>query len=245
MTISRRRDDTSRTPGYFCVNKAHGAVPCEGHEYRQELADAAILHQVRRLRFLRWDLSRAQETPPTDDDPRPALQRGLEQAREAMKRHVRRFSMLEEDPSEEVIRAHREVGKELSDKIASLEAAIKQLPDAPPSVLDVQSLHEQFSKVPLSELIDDLVAQNVQTELRDIVVAFVDEAVVTERIPTRRSRWLRVSVKWSQAVQALIDAQQVVVGDDVTPPDYEAARREAHALAMQRYNAKRRAAAKS
>jgi hypothetical protein len=78
-------------------------------------------------------------------------------------------------------------------------------------VLNLQSLHAEFIRVDLPELIDRLVAQNMHRELRDIIDKMIDSATVTRRVPEVRSTWLGLTVEWSEAVKTLLKEGQVEV----------------------------------
>jgi site-specific DNA recombinase len=242
MTISRHADEHARSSSYACLNHLSGITVCAPHMYVSRFAHAAILDQVKRLQFLGWDLSRAAVAVETAPNPRPALERQLAAAQEAMRRHVRGFSMMADDPSPVELAAYREVSKELADKVLGLERQLAALPETAPSVLDAKTLHEAFSTVHLAGLVDQLATEGMETELRDLVLKLVASATIIERIPATRSKWLRAAVVWSEPVQALIDAGQVTLSPDVLSPDYSPkTAKELHREAMRRYVARKKA----
>jgi hypothetical protein len=215
MTFARRSVDADiRAASYACLSHISGTTICGGM-FTSGPAHAALLEQIKRLRFLRWDLSRASSPVDAAPDPRVDLQRALDQAREKMRRHVRRFTDLIEDPSPLETLEHRAYGRELSEKITSLETALKALPATRPIVLDLRLLHEQFARTDLASIVDKLVEQGDELALRDLALALVESAVVVERLPERRSTWLRVAVTWSADIRALLDADQIELAPDV------------------------------
>ncbi len=241
MVIMRHADGNTRSASYACLPHVNGETVCKQHMYAAAPAHLALLAQVKRLHFRQWNLSRVTAPIETTPNPRPALQRRLEAAKEAMRRHVRRFAMLADDPSPAELAAYRDLSKELSDRVLEAERQLAALPPSPPSVLDAKQLHAEFSRIDLATVIDGLVQENMEAELRSLVLKLVKSATITERIPATRSTWLRAEVEWNEPVQALIDAGQIELGPDVQSPAYPKTPRELHREAMRRYLARKKA----
>jgi site-specific DNA recombinase len=239
MVISRRAGEDATHGSYACLSHISGTTVCRGM-YRAALAHAALLSQVKRLRFLGWDLSRATLPVESTPNPRPALERRLQEAQGALRKHVGRLAMLDDLSSVELA-AFRDVSRELSDAVIAIEQQLAALPASPPSVLDAKQLHEECSKLNLSELIDGLVAEDLEAELREVLLRLVQSATIVQRLPAIRSTWLRAEVVWTPAVQALLTSGQIELLPDAPVPSYPSTPGEVHAAAMKRYRARKRA----
>ena len=95
-------------------------------------------------------------------------------------------------------------------------------------------------KSALTSCIDQYVANDMERELRNLALMFVESATIVERVPELRSTWLRAEVVWTKPLQVLIDAEQVIVGPNVESPEHLTSK-QLHALAMRRYMARKRA----
>jgi hypothetical protein len=145
-----------------------------------------------------------------------------------MKKHVRRFSALPHEPTDEEIAAHREVGAEISATIKALEAQLAAIPKPAVSLPDLKSLHDRLTRTQVAELVDSLEAAGDEAGLRELLVALLASAYVVDRLPATKSKWVRVAVTWDADVRMLLDAGLLEIGPaperpswPSTPQEYE------------------------
>jgi hypothetical protein len=137
-----------------------------------------------------------------------------------MTRHTRRFTALVDDPTPQEVAAHRAVGKEISGRIVAAEAALAALPTVTVTAADLKVLHAQLTRTDVGTLAQTMAAADDSIGLRDLVTAVVAKAVVTDRVPARRSWWLRVEVTWTPDIQLLLDAGLLTLAPHVARPYY-------------------------
>ena len=243
MTIARRRDETSKRAQYTCRARREGTGSCDAAGYVADVAHAGLLAQLDRLQGHPWqpdalDRILAQHT---DHEERAELVRALADAQAGMERHIRRFGQWVEDPTPQELAAHRAIGRELSDRIAACEAAIAALPAATATALDLATLHAQFTRVSVGAQAGALAAAGNLTMLRELVLALVESARVTDRVPDIRSTWVRVEVTWTKNVRTLLDAGLLILAPDVDRPSYPATKKEQQALRSKRWYGKEKA----
>ncbi len=243
MAAKRRRDETAKQPQYSCRHGHEGVNGCRGRSYVMDFAHAALLAQVKRLQGRPWQVDRLEAVIDADDavDARADLQRALSSANEELKRHIRRFNALIEDPTPQEVAAHRAIGREISERIAALEAQLAALPAPAVSVPDLKTLHEELTRTDLATLIDELAAQGDEEALRDLVLPLVASAKVVERVPEVKSKWLRAEVTWTDDVRMLLDAGLLALGPDVERPDYPGTLQELRRQKYLRYAARKKA----
>jgi hypothetical protein len=243
MSAARRTDETNKKPQYSCRHGHAGVTSCTGRAYLQSVAHEALLAQVKRLRAERWDEDAATATLGLDApvDPRADLQRALDGAHEEMKRHIRRFNALIEDPTPAEVAAHRAVGREISERITALEAQLAAVPAPAYSLPDLRALHERFVRTPLAATIEDLQAQGNDGALRDLALALVASAKVVDRVPAVKTRWARAEVEWAADVRFLLERGALTLGPDVQRPDHEATQQQQARERYLRYAARKKA----
>ncbi|MDB5059822.1 MAG: hypothetical protein JWO59_3294 [Chloroflexi bacterium] len=235
MTFVRREAANPVSDSYVYLRSAKGKAACGGG-IRATVAYAALLDQIKRLGFRAWDLQRM-GLPATakEVDGRAELQRGLDTEKARLKRHIRYFTQLADDPTRAEIGAHRELGAEINERILFLENALKATASGP-NMLDLKRLHAEYTTSYLTAVIDmlhtegdseplrgfilDMLATTEygQATLRALVGDLIDHAVLVERHPASRPTWARARVTWTPAIQALIDANQVTLTPDVEGP---------------------------
>ncbi len=241
MTPSRRLGKRAASAAYVCLGTRSGETACTAVAYSMGHAHEALLRQVKRLTFRQWDLSRMEQPAAPAHDDRADLARALEAARQKMRRHTRRFAEMIEDPTDVEIAEHRAYGAELAAEIARLQQALAALPDAGPSMLDLQAAHARFLQMDVPTVMDTLAAQGDEAALRDLLLGLVTSATIVERQPAQKSKWLRARVQWSLDVRALLDAGQADLLPDPAPPDFPSSKREAQLARYKRYAARKRA----
>jgi hypothetical protein len=227
MLAQRRLDETKRPMDYKCGGHHQGRTTCQVPGYVANHAHAGILDQLRRLKGTPWNTDMLDGLLSHKDavDPRVDLQRALDAANEKMKRHIEKFVEWE-DPTPQEIAAHRAIGRDLSARIAGLEAELAALPAETVSHFDLKALHDQVTRTDVGTLIDQLQANGDEVGLRDLALLLVESAIVVERLPAAKAKWVRASVTWTQPVQTLLDAGLLTLGPDVEPPYYPRTARE-------------------
>lgn len=190
-------------------NRNGGKTDCKAGSYTIPIAHTGLLAELRRLVATKWNpqplehLAEDKEAEKT----RTTIRRDLERARELMKQHVRRFSALPHEPTDEEVAAHREVGAEISATIKALEAQLAAIPRPTVSLPDLKALHDRLTRTQPADLVDALEAAGDEEGLRELLVEFVERACVVDRLPATKSKWVRVEVvAWAKDVQLLLNA---------------------------------------
>lgn len=228
---------------YKCLARVKGRSTCTASSYRMDLAHAALLAEVRRLRGAPWTPQAVERLVGADGksqaDVATSLQRALDHERELLRRHTRRMSEMEDDPTPEQVVAYREVSAEISTRIRSLEAQLADVTQKAAIIPDLRALHERLTRTELATVVSTLSDQGDDDGLRALLLEVVQSACLVERRPARNSTWLRLEVTWTPDVQMLLDAGLLWL--DATPEPPVLPRSVALARARtQRYDAKRR-----
>jgi hypothetical protein len=193
--------------------------------------DFTVAHELCHLGFTSRDEAEVVE----------ATRMALEGKREQLRKNALALSMLEGDPTPELVAAFREAGAKIGGEIRELEAKLASANQQAARLPVLKQLHADLSRQDFGAVIDALEAQGDTVALRELVLKLVKSAVVAERYPVQSSRWLRVSVTWSDNVQSLIDLRLVALDPPLPLPHFPS-REEQIAAARQRYNERRRAA---
>jgi hypothetical protein len=135
-----------------------------------------------------------------------------------LRKHTRRMSLLDEDPTPEQIAAFREVSAEISARIRTLEAQVAALSERPVVIPDLRALHARLTQTEIADVVDRLEAQGDEAGLREVVQDLIVSARVVERRPARRSTWARMAVTWTAQIHTLLDAGLLRLTDGSTPP---------------------------
>jgi hypothetical protein len=207
---------------YICLTRDREATACQEAGYRTDVAHAALLSEVRRLRGAPW-------TPQAEDRLRgpdgkseaeraAAISRALEQEKEQMRKHTRRISLMDDDPTPEQVAAFREVSAEITARIRGLEAQLTELSVPGRSLASLRELHERLTRAELAPIVDDLVAHDDEAGLRDVILELVESAHVIERRPTFRCTWARLEVTWVPDVRTLLDEGLLWLDDPAPAP---------------------------
>jgi DNA invertase Pin-like site-specific DNA recombinase len=243
MVPSRRRDESSRRPQYLCRHDRDGIKVCDGRGYGMDLAHAALLAQVERLRGCPWDPERVKavvEMSPAHDE-RADLQRALDSAKAEYRRHSRRFTDLVEDPTPEEVAEHRAIGREINDRVKALSDALARLPEAKVNLPDLATLHQRLTHTEIGAVVRALADAGDESALRDLALLLVKQARVVERVPENKTKWVRVEAAWTDDVGVLLKAGLLTVAPDVGRPDYPATLKELRRQKYLRYNARKKA----
>lgn len=242
--VSRRGSTDNQQGQYKCLARVKGRSTCTASSYRMDLAHAALLAQVRRLRGAPWTQEGVERLTGTDGcdeaDAQADIKAALDRERERMRRHARRMSELEYDPTPEEVAAFRELGAEISVRIRGLEARLADVSQQAAVVPDLRALHERLTSTEPAEFIDRLTAYGDDDGLREVLLDVVESACLVERRPEHNSTWVRLEVTWTPAVQKLIDAGLLWLDAAPEPPQLSRSVELARAR-YRRYDAKRRA----
>jgi Recombinase/Resolvase, N terminal domain len=202
MTVSRTMPTST---AYKCLRRMRGQ-PCTAPGYSNYCAHDALLTEVRRLRGAPWtpqvetrmaDNTRHQEAI--------VLQQALADARTRLRKHSRLVSLMDDDPTPEQIADFREVSREISQQIRSLEAQLAAMETSAAQMPDLRALHLRLTQTEIPMLIDALVVQDDRQGLRDLVQDLVQCARIVERVPASHARWLRAEVTWTPDIQLLLE----------------------------------------
>jgi DNA invertase Pin-like site-specific DNA recombinase len=207
---SRGQTNPNEHSRYVCITRDREASACHEAGYRTDVAHAALLSELRRLRGAPWTPQAEERLRGPDGkseaERAAAISRALEQEREQMRKHTRRISMMDDDPTPEQVVAFREVSAEITARIRGLEAQLAELSVPGRSMATLRDLHEKLTRTELVQIVDDLVAQGDEAGLRDVILELVESACVTERRPAFRCTWARLDVTWVPDVRTLLDA---------------------------------------
>jgi DNA invertase Pin-like site-specific DNA recombinase len=229
---------------YICLTRHSGSGMCSEAGYGATVAHAALLTEVRRLRGTPWTPQAERRLLGGDRgnevDAAEALQRGLAQERERLRKHTRLMSMMEDDPTAEQIATFREVSAEISARIRGIEAQLATTGQRAAALPDLKSLHERLARTEIGSVVDALVAHGDDEGLRDLVLALVASASLVERVPTYHPTWGRMAVTWSPDVQTLLDARLLRL-DPPLPSPTVPLRKELNRMYQQRYRERRAA----
>jgi DNA invertase Pin-like site-specific DNA recombinase len=208
-TLSVDHGNHGRKGQYICVARTKRRLACTSSAYNIDVAHTALLAEVRRLQGTPWDVDADQRLPGADDvqetETAAWIRRALDQEQERMRRHARRMLDLEDDPTPAEITAFREIGREIDARIKALEARLEQTAQRARDIPKLRALHERVTQTPLADVVDRLLEQGKEAELRDLVLALVASARLAERQPRYRSTWIRLEVTWTPDVQTLLD----------------------------------------
>jgi DNA invertase Pin-like site-specific DNA recombinase len=188
----------------LCAGR-HKGRGCAGRGFRLDLAQAALLDQVRRLQGAPWTLEQETLLAGEDGAAAAALDRELQQARDKLTRANRRFMVEIEEPTAEDRAAFEAVRCEMGARIRDLEQQQAQLKHDAQALPRLRKLHERLTKTEIGDVIDGLQAHGDEVGLRDLVTGLVQSATLVERYPQTRSTWLRLHVTWQPDVQKLLD----------------------------------------
>jgi site-specific DNA recombinase len=208
-TLSVDHPNRGRNGQYVCVARTKRRLTCTSSAYNIDVAHAALLAEVRRLQGTPWDVEAEQRLVGSGDTNQAeavaAIRRALDQEEERMRRHARRMLDLEDDPTPAEIAAFREVGREIDARIKALQAQLEQTAQRARDIPNLRALHERLTQTPVATVVDKLMDQGKETELRDLILALVESAQLVERQPRYRSTWIRLEITWTPAVQTLLD----------------------------------------
>ena len=237
MTVLRRADQAKRQPLYLCAGNASGETTCDTSAITMDVADSAVLNQIRRVRFVdNLDASTLQPVA-SEPDPRDLLTKQLAAARAKMEKLSSGFMLMVAEASDAEKQAYRKIANALSDEIMALEQALRDLPSAKRATEDVEAWRAEFSRVDLGGLIDGLLATDQRGKLRHVIAGLVDHATIDDRFPEKRSTWAHASVTWSPNLQALVDAGSAVLADDDPGPE-RLTKQQRRSVAMRKYRTK-------
>jgi hypothetical protein len=200
---------------YQCYGRRSGKTACTASAYKASLGDDALLAELRRLHGAPWTPQGEARLLGSNGEQADRVlrqQKQLEAERERMRKHVRRMSLLQEDPSAEEIAAFREISAEISARIRVLETELAEQDSHATHIPTLREIHARLTQAEIPALIDNLVAQHDQAGLRELVLSLVTSARLVTRWPERIPAWARAEVTWAADVQTLLDAGLLRLG---------------------------------
>jgi hypothetical protein len=207
---------------YICLTRDREAAACHEAGYRTDVAHAALLSEVRRLRGAPWTPQAEERLGGPDGQSEAeraaAISRALEQEKEQMRKHTRRISLMDDDPTPEQVAAFREVSAEITARIRGLEAQLTELSGQGRTVATLRQLHEKLTRTEFAQIVDELTADGDEAGLRDVILELVESARVIERRPTFRCTWARLDVTWVRDVRTLLDHGLLWLDDPAPAP---------------------------
>jgi hypothetical protein len=147
-----------------------------------------------------------------------AVQRALADERERLRRHTRLMGLMEDDPTPEQVATFREVSREISGRIRTLEAQLAEMDHQAAHLPGLKELHARLTQVEISDLVGTLEAQGDTEGLRGLVQELVASARIVERWPANHARWLRAEVAWKPDVQLLLEHGLLTLAPPPTAP---------------------------
>jgi Recombinase zinc beta ribbon domain len=223
-TLSVDHPTGGRKGQYICVARTKRRLACTSSAYNIDVAHAVLLIEVRRLLGTPWDVEAEQRLMGPGDtneaEAAAAIHRALDQEQERMRRHARRMLDLEDDPTPEELAAFRELGREIGARIKALEARLEQTTQRAHAIPNLRALHERLTQTPVAAVVDRLLEQGKEAELRDLIRALVESARLVERQPRYRSTWIRLEVTWTPAVQTLLDVGKLHLAPSPERPNH-------------------------
>lgn len=199
--------------------KGHG---CRARGYNADLAHAALLAEVARLRHAPWAAQQERRGPDaaamTAAARQAELDRGVVAERARLRRLIERFADDVDEPDPEEAAQYRLVRAEITARIRAFERERLQLAEAVVSEADAQDLHARLAALELPALVEAHRAAGRAGELRPLLLELIASARIVERLPAARSRWLRAEVTWAPVVQALLDAGSLALAPPAPTP---------------------------
>ena len=242
--LARVKADDS-PPQYRCLRRDKGAS-CTAKSYKRDLAHATILADVRRLRGAPWTPQAAERLAGPDGrsqaEAAAAIQRALDDERERLRRHTRRMSEMDDDPTPEQIAAFREVSAEMSARIRGLEAQLTETAQRVQNLPNLHALHEKLTHTELATVIDALDEQGDIEGLRVLLQGIITSARLVDRRPASHPKWLRFDLTWSDDVQTLLDAGLLWL-EEAPPAPVESTSAHLRRIREKRYREERKRAA--
>jgi hypothetical protein len=214
-----RHHEPGKAGQYECAARRDASNGCTARSYRIDVADEALLAQVRRLCGHEWTAT-VERRLSGDEGTREAhesaaLKRELAQAERDMANHAAGVHVLAarglqpEEPA-----AFHTRGQEIATTIRSLKAQLAQFSRRASRVPDLRALHKRLTTTEIASVVDELVARRADpalhegatAKLRTLIVDLVSSARMVERWPEHKSTWVRLEVEWTESVQTLLDA---------------------------------------
>lgn len=206
---------------YQCSARRRGHG-CRARGYNADLAHAALLVEVARLRHAPWvpqEERRERDAGVMTSAARQAeLERAVAAERARLRRLIERFADPTDDPDPEEEAQYRLVRAEITARIRRFEQERLQLADAAVSEADAHDLHDRLATLELPALVEAHRAAGRAGELRPLLLDLIASARIVERLPAGRARWLRAEVAWSPVVQGLLDAGSLALAPPAPTP---------------------------
>lgn len=227
---------------YLCTGNRRGNADCTTVGYRMDVAHAALLAELRRLRGHPWTAQAERHLQGATDTRRQAatLRRKLDTAKAELTQAATNLARVK-NPDATDYAIFDEVRAEIRARINALEAQLADIDQAPDRLLELRTLHAELHKTDIARELDDADLHDPidRALVRTLLLKTVASASAIDRQPQCRSTWLRLEIAWSENVQVLLDAGLLRL-DEPAPapiaPDPRGLRRQA----QQRYRNRRR-----
>jgi hypothetical protein len=252
MVAVYRHHEPGKAGQYECAARREGTNGCAARSYRIDVADEALLAQVRRLCGHDWTANVERrlsgEEGTREAHEAAALKRELAQAERDMANHAAGVQALAAGGLQpEEMAAFHTRGQEIATTIRGLKARLAQLSRRASRVPDLRALHRRLATTEIATVVDELVARRADPGLREeatlklrtLVIELVSSARMVERWPEHKSTWVRLNVAWTEAVQTLLDAGALALGPEPPHPPIDPREERARAR-LHRYYLKRK-----
>jgi DNA invertase Pin-like site-specific DNA recombinase len=242
MSRTRRKPTRGQKPNYYCLGHKEGTNPCPGETITLPVAHAALLQQVNRLRWHRWDRPAVAQFAGEgeQDEAKAALVKRLAKLRVLVADHARQAAHLDLD-DDEILEAHREMGKRLYSQLQAVEQQVAAAGgEGGANIAELEKLHGRLRTLAMD--LERAAIAGDDEGLRKLVAPLVRSARIVQRVPETRTTWARAAVEWTDDVALLLKADVLAQGDDVVAPDFAAEQAERRRARQQRYYARKRAA---
>jgi hypothetical protein len=222
MTTDARHKEPARSGQYVCRARRKFDTDCKTGGYRIDVAHAALLAEVRRLRGAPWTPEAEIRLLGPDDatvQREAALAAELVEVKDQQLRHARRFGQMVNDPTPEEVAVFRQIGAEYAARITAIEQELAALGARAARLPALRKLHQTLTRTELADVVDGLLAEGQTERLREQIAEVVASAHVVERWPEARSTWVRMKVTWQPDVQALLEAGLLCEDEPVARPE--------------------------
>jgi len=210
---------------YLCRTRGRGTGACAIPGYRLDLADAALVAQVARLRGRRWTPVAARRLSEARPGQRPAdvsrIQRDITATRLTLRDQAAALAALGADIDPAAISAFRALAAETGARLAALDEQRALATRSAPPLADLRALYTEVTRQDLTvglARLDYAHDPEDRALVRRLLTRLVASAVVVERRPERHARWLRVEVTWTEGVRDLLDAGLLTLDPAPEPP---------------------------
>jgi DNA invertase Pin-like site-specific DNA recombinase len=229
---------------YVCAGRHRGTSPCREPSISVQLAEEAVLQQVRRLSTIPWEPQAFDAAVRRDPyEPERRRLRALVSADEQELENNARAYVAAGDFGPEVTAAFRKVADEVKLRLRHHQDQLAALPEWHVDTVKAKQVHELLIQRDIPTFVTNARARGHAEVLRDILQCTVSRARIVARGSRsgqgRQSTWAKAEVEWTPEVQLLLDAGRLVLAPDVPTPA-PATKQEMAAERARRYRARKR-----